>query len=504
MFAASERDSLSKKKFGTLKTSIFYYITPWMVGLIALLTGLIAMNYSAVAHNFNAGHVALNGTIVAVFFAGVLQATYNNFQLYKVGQFLKKIEDVSGPDPVPQSEINVLLKMLEGPAALMNTITLYKLIDNLKMYGNILVTDNDARLIKSKFGYRVRAGRGSVSFLTGILVMFGLIGTFWGLLETIGAVASALDDIAKSSSSETSAADMDMGGIIGAISGPLQGMGLAFSASLFGLGSSLILGFYTHIAASAQNNVIEDISRWIDDRIPGPNASHVEKGQKLKAPQGKEEELKAWLASFAYLSHRTERRLGNLYASLTGLGSGFTDIAKSIQNVSSSQRDMNDLLQKGNADRERIKSASENIAANAKVLPQAIGDLAASVGDVKASVNGAARQLGDVFADGLSRVGSGQGQQDFQGLSNILSQLHSTQTSFVQKIDRLEQVVEKGQKDQNVDIEAVVAKMQSLVEDLRQNSVMPFDGPLDEKFFEDEDEQEFPSSWNDDDKKTRE
>jgi hypothetical protein len=44
---------------------------------------------------------------------------------------------------------------------------------------------------------------------------------------------------------------------------PLQGMGTAFSSSLFGLGGSLILGFLDIQAGHAQNRFYDGLEEWL-------------------------------------------------------------------------------------------------------------------------------------------------------------------------------------------------------------------------------------------------
>src|SRR5262249_57532288 len=76
-------------------------------------------------------------------------------------------------------------------------------------------------------------------YLIGLLIFLGLLGTFWGLLETIGAVADA---IAKLQVTGSDALQM-FATLKQSIEGPLKGMSPAFGASLFGLSGSLVLAF---------------------------------------------------------------------------------------------------------------------------------------------------------------------------------------------------------------------------------------------------------------------
>jgi hypothetical protein len=76
-------------------------------------------------------------------------------------------------------------------------------------------------------------------YLVGLLIFLGLLGTFWGLSQTIGAIAGVVSGIDVSSNNLKEAFHTLKQGL----QSPLAGMGTAFSSSMFGLASSLILGF---------------------------------------------------------------------------------------------------------------------------------------------------------------------------------------------------------------------------------------------------------------------
>jgi hypothetical protein len=51
--------------------------------------------------------------------------------------------------------------------------------------------------------------------------------------------------------------------VIGGLTGPISGMGTAFSASLFGLAGSLVLGFLDLQATQAQNAFYNELEEWL-------------------------------------------------------------------------------------------------------------------------------------------------------------------------------------------------------------------------------------------------
>jgi hypothetical protein len=96
-------------------------------------------------------------------------------------------------------------------------------------------------------------------YLTSLLIFLGLLGTFWGLLQTVGAVAGTIQSL-DVSSSNTGVIFEDLKAGLAA---PLQGMGVAFSSSLFGLAGSLILGFLDLQAGQGQNMFYNDLEDWL-------------------------------------------------------------------------------------------------------------------------------------------------------------------------------------------------------------------------------------------------
>jgi hypothetical protein len=98
--------------------------------------------------------------------------------------------------------------------------------------------------------------------MTGLLIFLGLLGTFWGLIETVGSVGKVIEGL-------------KVGGDAGAIfdslkeglAAPLGGMGISFSSSLFGLAGSLVLGFLDLQTSQAQNRFYTDLEDWLSTTV---------------------------------------------------------------------------------------------------------------------------------------------------------------------------------------------------------------------------------------------
>ena len=92
-----------------------------------------------------------------------------------------------------------------------------------------------------------------------MLIFLGLLGTFWGLLETVGSIGDVIDSLNV---------DGGEGAIIferlkAGLEAPINGMGTAFSSSLFGLAGSLVLGFLDLQANQAQNRFYNELEEWL-------------------------------------------------------------------------------------------------------------------------------------------------------------------------------------------------------------------------------------------------
>ena len=95
-------------------------------------------------------------------------------------------------------------------------------------------------------------------FLVGLMVGLGLLGTFIGLLETLVQTSALIGTIAKSAGGGGNMEE-EFAKIVGGLQGPLTAMGTAFSASMFGLIGSIMLGFQMVIVRKAAQDFIEEV-----------------------------------------------------------------------------------------------------------------------------------------------------------------------------------------------------------------------------------------------------
>lgn len=106
---------------------------------------------------------------------------------------------------------------------------------------------------------RLDEGRETSRYLMNTLILLGLLGTFWGLLQTVSGIGSVIGGLNVGDGDLKLVFDKFKEGL----QTPLVGMGISFSASLFGLASSLILGFYDLTTGRVQNRFCEELEDWI-------------------------------------------------------------------------------------------------------------------------------------------------------------------------------------------------------------------------------------------------
>ena len=109
---------------------------------------------------------------------------------------------------------------------------------------------------------RVDESRDLSRYLMNVLILLGLLGTFWGLLQTVGGIGSVIGSLSLGEGDLKLVFDRFKDGL----QKPLVGMGISFSASLFGLASSLVLGFLDLQTGRAQNVFCCELEEWLGRR----------------------------------------------------------------------------------------------------------------------------------------------------------------------------------------------------------------------------------------------
>src|SRR5690349_15972161 len=142
--------------------------------------------------------------------------------------------------------------------------------------GRMTITQQTMRHLLDSIATRLDEARDISRYMTGLLVFLGLLGTFWGLIETVTSVGAVIQGLKP-------AGGGDSGSMFDALreglAAPLGGMGISFSSSLFGLAGSLVLGFLDLQSSQAQNRFYTELEDWLSTTVydhagePGLNVS---------------------------------------------------------------------------------------------------------------------------------------------------------------------------------------------------------------------------------------
>jgi hypothetical protein len=194
------------------------------------------------------GNPAVNGVILVILLAGIV---YIFRQVLLLDPEIDWIEGFryhrDGDEPTPE---NVSGPRLLAPMARML---------GRRQGGRVSLSASSLQTLLDGIGSRLAETRETSRYLIGVLIFLGLLGTFYGLLETVRSVGGVLGGLTVGGSDTARAfADLKSG-----LESPLAGMSTAFSSSLFGLAGSLVLGFLDLQAGQAQNRFYNDLEEWL-------------------------------------------------------------------------------------------------------------------------------------------------------------------------------------------------------------------------------------------------
>ncbi len=217
------------------------YLVHMMV--FTLVVGILAAILFPNIRNAFYANVGLNGLIISTLLLGVLYAYRMVWRLFP------EINWVNGFRIGQTSEENLATPVLLAPMA--------TLLGDRQ--GLTVLSTNTMRSLLDSLASRLDESRDLLRYLVGLLIFLGLLGTFWGLLQTVTSVGDAIKNLDVTAGQSSSMFEELKSGL----QKPLAGMGLSFSSSLFGLAGSLILGFLDLKASQAQNRFYHNLEDWL-------------------------------------------------------------------------------------------------------------------------------------------------------------------------------------------------------------------------------------------------
>ena len=207
--------------------------------VVCILTAILFPNI----RNAFYANVGLNGLIIGTLLLGTLYAYRMVWRLFP------EINWVNGFRIGQSNDDNQAMPVLLAPMA--------TLLGDRQ--GRTVLSTNTMRSLLDSLASRLDESRDLLRYLVGLLIFLGLLGTFWGLLQTVTSVGDAIKNLDVTAGQSSSMFEELKSGL----QKPLAGMGLSFSSSLFGLAGSLILGFLDLKASQAQNRFYHNLEDWL-------------------------------------------------------------------------------------------------------------------------------------------------------------------------------------------------------------------------------------------------
>ena len=195
---------------------------------------------------------------------------------------------------------------------------------------------------------RLDDGREVLRYLSGLLVFLGLLGTFWGLLDTVGSVGGVIKSLRTGAEAGVLFDELKAG-----LSAPLAGMGLSFSSSLFGIAGSLILGFLDLQVGQAQRRFRNEVESWLGSRTGSPEAPAALLGAGNPLAD-RFEQLSAAMADGASNNRAATQALSNLAEGIQGL----------VQHMRSEQQMIRDWVEAQAAREKDLKRLIDRLTAD--------------------------------------------------------------------------------------------------------------------------------------------
>lgn len=180
-------------------------------------------------------NIVLNGIIIGTTLFGIGLCFVKMFRLLPEYRWLYEYRNGKRNINLPPRVLRPVAQMLTPRPSRISASALQNILDMI-----LLRFDDD---------------RESVRYVTNVLVFLGLLGTFWGLLLTVGGFADIIGGL--NMADEAVLESMQSG-----LARPLAGMATAFTSSILGLGGSLIVGFLSIQVQLVQNSILHDVEDY--------------------------------------------------------------------------------------------------------------------------------------------------------------------------------------------------------------------------------------------------
>jgi len=302
---------------------IFFYS---MLIFLVIVGFVAAILYRQISTAFQS-NPGLNGLILGVLLIGILLAFQQVVRLFREVRWINSfLAGTEASEPVLLAPMKALLSRSSA----------------------IALSPSSMRSILDSIANRLDESRDISRYLIGLLVFLGLLGTFWGLLQTIGSISNTIQSLDPGSGN----ANDILNSLKEGLSAPLSGMGTAFSSSLFGLSGSLILGFLDLQAGRSQTRFYTELENWLST-VTDLSSDLAD------SKDGATEELRA-LAGRLRTAQESGGNSQRTAAAMASLAEGISGLVKSMRNE---QQMMRDWMEAQAEDQKQLRRTLENISA---------------------------------------------------------------------------------------------------------------------------------------------
>lgn len=263
-----------------------------------ILCGLIAFVLQRQILNAFMANPWLNGLIVGVLLIGIILSFLRVIRLFPEVSWVNSFRraDPAAPNARAPTMLAPMAAMLGGDRA-----------------GRMAISAQTMRAFLDSLASRLDEARDISRYLTGLLVFLGLLGTFWGLIETVGSVGNIINGLNVGGD-----ADSVFNALKEGLAAPLGGMGISFSSSLFGLAGSLVLGFLDLQTSQAQNRFYNNLEDWLATTVQDLGAAGADAAALPAGVTGAVERLRLSIEE-AGSGKATTSAMANLAEAIQGL-----------------------------------------------------------------------------------------------------------------------------------------------------------------------------------------
>ncbi|MBT6962179.1 MAG: flagellar motor protein MotA, partial [Rhodospirillaceae bacterium] len=294
----------------------------------------------------------LNGLILGVLLFGIILNVRQVMMLKPEAEWLESFQDNAAREKSDDGHAaEETPPPLSGSGPKLLSPMARMLSESQSRGGKFSLSAQAMRTLLDGIASRLEESRDLARYFVGLSIFLGLLGTFWGLLGTVASVGDVIRNLSISGEDIS----LVFNDLKAGLEAPLDGMGTAFSSSLFGLAGSLVLGFLDLQAGQAQNAFYNDLEEWLSGMTRLSSGTTLSEGE-----QGVSAYTEALLEQTAESLDELQRLLGRgeesritgnqHFATMNDKLTLLTEQMKAEQQVllkmAGNQRDLSPLLEK--------------------------------------------------------------------------------------------------------------------------------------------------------------